>query len=61
MTSRRAAIARMGSIVLALGARDIAWGASIIAVRVWITPRDDGDARDARFEALSATGRELLP
>jgi N-acetylmuramoyl-L-alanine amidase len=25
----------MGSIVLALGARDIAWGASIIAVRVW--------------------------
>jgi len=35
MTSRRAALARMGSIVLALGARDIAWGASIIAVRVW--------------------------
>jgi len=30
-------------------------------LRVWITPRDDGDARDARFEALSATGRELLP
>jgi len=35
MTSRRAAIARMGSLVLALGARDIAWGASIVAVRVW--------------------------
>jgi len=35
MTSRRTALARMGSIVLALGARDIAWGASIIAVRVW--------------------------
>jgi len=30
-------------------------------LRVWITPGDDGDARDARFEALSATGRELLP
>ncbi|MEO5844715.1 MAG: tRNA (adenosine(37)-N6)-threonylcarbamoyltransferase complex ATPase subunit type 1 TsaE [Caldimonas sp.] len=30
-------------------------------LRVWITPRDDGDARDARFDALSATGRELLP
>jgi N-acetylmuramoyl-L-alanine amidase len=35
MTSRRVALARMGSIVLALGAREIAWGASIIAVRVW--------------------------
>jgi N-acetylmuramoyl-L-alanine amidase len=35
MTSRRAALARMGSLVLALGARDIAWGASIVAVRVW--------------------------
>ena len=30
-------------------------------LRVWITPRDGGDARDARFEALSAAGRELLP
>jgi len=30
-------------------------------LRVWITPRDSGDARDARFEALSAAGRELLP
>jgi len=35
MTSRRAALARMGSIVIALGARDLAWGASIVAVRVW--------------------------
>ena len=35
MTSRRAALARMGSLALALGARDIAWGASIVAVRVW--------------------------
>ena len=30
-------------------------------LRVWITPRDGSDARVARFEALSATGRELLP
>ena len=30
-------------------------------LRVWITPRDGGDARDARFEAMSAAGRELLP
>jgi tRNA threonylcarbamoyladenosine biosynthesis protein TsaE len=30
-------------------------------LRVWITPREDGDARAARFDALSATGRELLP
>jgi len=30
-------------------------------LRVWITPRDGSDARDARFEAISAAGRELLP
>ncbi|HSC64407.1 MAG TPA: tRNA (adenosine(37)-N6)-threonylcarbamoyltransferase complex ATPase subunit type 1 TsaE [Caldimonas sp.] len=30
-------------------------------LRVWITPRDGSDARVARFEALSAVGRELLP
>ena len=30
-------------------------------LRVWITPRDGSDARVARFEALSAAGRELLP
>ena len=30
-------------------------------LRVWITPRDGDDTRAARFEALSATGRELLP
>jgi len=33
--SRRQALVRMGSIVLVLGARDIAWGAAIVAVRVW--------------------------
>ena len=30
-------------------------------LRVSITPGDRGDARSARFEALSETGRELLP
>jgi len=35
VTSRRAALARMGSLVVALGARDIARGASIVGVRVW--------------------------
>ena len=30
-------------------------------LRVWIVPRDGSEARSARFEALSATGRELLP
>ncbi|HEV7576224.1 MAG TPA: N-acetylmuramoyl-L-alanine amidase [Caldimonas sp.] len=35
MTTRRAALAQMGSLALLLGAREIAWGASIIAVRVW--------------------------
>ena len=39
LTSRRQAIARVGSLVLLLGAREIAWGASIVAVRVW--PADD--------------------
>ena len=34
-TSRRRALGRMGSLMLLLGARDIAWGAAIVAVRVW--------------------------
>ena len=37
--SRRRALARMGSLALLLGAREIAWGAAIVAVRVW--PADD--------------------
>jgi N-acetylmuramoyl-L-alanine amidase len=37
--SRRAALRSMGALVLALGGRDIAFGAAIIAVRVW--PADD--------------------
>jgi len=30
-------------------------------LRVSIAPREDSDARSARFDALSETGRELLP
>ncbi len=37
--SRRRALARMGAAALVLGARDIAWGAAIVAVRVW--PADE--------------------
>src|SRR5262245_39531392 len=36
---RRAALQGAGSVVLLLGAHEIAWGASIVAVRVW--PADD--------------------
>ena len=32
---RRAALRSMGALCLALGAREIAWGAAIVAVRVW--------------------------
>ncbi len=39
MTSRRRALGRMGSLALLLGAREIAWGAAIVAVRVW--PADE--------------------
>jgi N-acetylmuramoyl-L-alanine amidase len=37
--SRRRALKSMGSLVLLLGARELAFGASIVAVRVW--PADD--------------------
>ncbi len=30
-------------------------------LRVWITPKSGSEAREARFDALSETGRELLP
>ncbi len=30
-------------------------------LRLWITPHDGSDVREARFEAMSASGRELLP
>lgn len=39
MTSRRAALRSMGTLALALNARDIAFGAAIVAVRVW--PADE--------------------
>ncbi len=29
-------------------------------LRVWITPRDGSETRDARFDALSEAGRDLL-
>ncbi|HJV59726.1 MAG TPA: N-acetylmuramoyl-L-alanine amidase [Albitalea sp.] len=35
MSSRRDALRSMGALVLCLGARELAWGASIVAVRVW--------------------------
>ncbi len=34
-TARRNALRSMGALCLAFGTRDIAWGASIVAVRVW--------------------------
>ena len=39
MTTRRSALRSMGALCLVLGAREIAWGASIVAVRVW--PADE--------------------
>ena len=33
--SRRQALRRMGALALGLGAADLAWGATIVAVRVW--------------------------
>jgi N-acetylmuramoyl-L-alanine amidase len=35
VNGRRTALQRMGTLVLLLGARDLAFGASIVAVRVW--------------------------
>ncbi len=35
MTTRRAAVQRMGSLVLLLAAPRVVWGAAIVAVRVW--------------------------
>ena len=35
MISRRRVLVRTGSLVLLLVGRDIAWGAAIVAVRVW--------------------------
>ena len=35
MSSRRHALRTMGALAFALGARELAWGAAIVAVRVW--------------------------
>src|SRR5689334_7823725 len=35
MTSRRDALRSMGALCVALGAGELAWGATIVAVRVW--------------------------
>jgi N-acetylmuramoyl-L-alanine amidase len=35
VSSRRAALRTLGALALTLGARELAWGASIVAVRVW--------------------------
>jgi N-acetylmuramoyl-L-alanine amidase len=35
MSSRRDALRAMGGLVVALGTRELAWGAAIVAVRVW--------------------------
>ena len=38
-SSRRQALRQMGSLILTLGAAELAWGAAIVAVRVW--PADE--------------------
>jgi len=64
--SRRAALRRMGSLVLLLGARDLAWGAAIVAVRVWpaadytrVTIESDA-ALSARHFLASAPARLVI-
>jgi N-acetylmuramoyl-L-alanine amidase len=75
MISRRRALARTGSLVLLLGAREIAWGASIVAVRVWpadeytrVTIESDGALSARHFLArapdrlvIDVDGLELSP
>ena len=53
---RRAALRAMGAIALALGARDLAFGASIVAVRLWpaadytrVTIESDGALAERHF------------
>ena len=75
MTSRRQALARVGSLALLLGAREIAWGASIVAVRVWpadeytrVTIESDAALSERHFLAhgpdrlvIDVDGLELSP
>jgi len=72
--SRRQAL-QMGGIVLLLGARDIAWGASIVAVRVWpskdytrLTIESDAEIKAKQFFipepprlAVDIEGIDLIP
>ena len=75
MSSRRAALRSMGAAVLLLGARDLAFGASIVAVRVWpaadytrITIESDAPLAEKHFLAempsrlvIDIDGLELSP
>ena len=74
-TTRRTALRRMGACALLLGARDLAFGASIVAVRVWpaadytrITIESDQPLAQAHFLAdnpsrlvIDIDGLELSP
>ena len=75
MTSRRAALRSMGALALALNARNIAFGAAIVAVRVWpadeytrITIESDAALAERHFVATNPSrlvididGLELSP
>jgi len=75
VTSRRAALRSMGALALALNARDIAFGAAIVAVRVWpadeytrITIESDAALAERHFVAANPSrlvididGLELSP
>ena len=66
MSSRRAALQRMGVLALSFGAMHRAWGAAIVAVRVW--PADDytrvtlesDQALNARHQLLQNPPRLLI-
>jgi len=66
MSSRRAALQRIGALVLCFGAMHRAWGATIIGVRVW--PADDytrvtlesDQALSARHQLLQNPPRLLI-
>jgi len=73
--ARRAALRRMGALALGLGAADIAWGAAILAVRVWpaadytrVTIESDAALSERHFLAagpdrlvIDVDGLELSP
>ena len=75
MTSRRAALRAMGTLALTLGARELAFGAAIVAVRVWpadeytrITIESDAALTQKHFLAenparlvIDVDGHELSP